>query len=74
MWRAGEVRGEEMMVAGAGHWALAVGRQSGAAVPAGAGEVVRVVDVEGHQVGGHVGDRLSCPKAPWPCSPPPPPT
>ena len=40
-----------MMVAGAGHRALTVGRQSGVAVLAGAGEVVRVVDVEGHQVG-----------------------
>jgi uncharacterized protein len=40
-----------LTVPGAGQRALAVGPQSGVAVLAGAGEVVRVVDVEGHQVG-----------------------
>jgi uncharacterized protein len=40
-----------MIVAGAGHRSLTVGPQSGVAVLAGVGEVVRVVDVEGHQVG-----------------------
>jgi len=39
------------MVAGAGHRALTVNPQSGVAVPAGASELVRIVDVEGHQVG-----------------------
>jgi uncharacterized protein len=35
----------------AGHRELMVGPQSGMAVRVSAGEVVRVVDVEGHQVG-----------------------
>ena len=39
------------MVAGAGHRALTVAPQSGVTVLAGAGELVRVVDVEGRQVG-----------------------